>query len=68
MTTQKKRIKHVGIFLKDEDEDDEEEEKEEEPIIMGRGARNTVLDNRTRISTGKLVLRGRLWDKEKVAL
>jgi hypothetical protein len=50
MTTQKKRIKHVGIFLKDEDEDDEEEEKEEEPIIMGRGARNTVLDNRTRVS------------------
>ena len=35
---------------------------------MGWGARNAVLDNRTRISTGKPVLRGRLWDKEKVTL
>jgi hypothetical protein len=37
-------------------------------LLMGWGARKAVLDNRTRISTGKLVLRGRLWDKEKVAL
>jgi len=66
MTTQKKRIKHVGIFLKDEDEEDDEEEKEEEPVIMGRGARNAVLDNRTRVSTVKPVLRGHLWDKDKM--
>ncbi|VDI07180.1 Hypothetical predicted protein [Mytilus galloprovincialis] len=50
MTTQKKRIKHVGIFLKDEDDDEEEEEeKEEEPVLLGRGHRNAVLDSRTRM-------------------
>ena len=50
MTTQKKRIKHVGIFLKDEDDDEEEEEeKEEEPVLLGRGHRNAVLDSRTRV-------------------
>lgn len=49
MTTGKKRIKHVGIFLKDEDDEEEEEEKEDEPIQLGRGQRNAVLDSRTRM-------------------
>ncbi|KAJ8303246.1 hypothetical protein KUTeg_019642 [Tegillarca granosa] len=50
LTTLKKRIKHVGIFLKDEDEEesDEADEKEEPVLELGRGKRNTVLENRTR--------------------
>lgn len=51
MTTGKKRIKHVGIFLKDEDDEEEEEDKEEQQeALLGRGKRNAVLDNRTRVS------------------
>ncbi|XP_052232881.1 FACT complex subunit SPT16-like isoform X1 [Dreissena polymorpha] len=52
LTNSKKRWKHVGIFLKDEDEveeeDNEEEEKEAAPEMLGRGRRNAVLENRTR--------------------
>jgi FtsZ-interacting cell division protein YlmF len=52
MTTAKKRMKYMGIFLKDEDEEDnesEEEEKSQQPEILGRGRRNAVLENRTRV-------------------
>lgn len=49
LTTKQKKIKHVCIFLKDPDEVEEEEEKEEEPVLLGRGARNAVLDSRTRV-------------------
>ncbi|XP_041375424.1 FACT complex subunit SPT16-like [Gigantopelta aegis] len=50
MTNTKKRIKHIGIFLKDEDEEDEEEEEEEtKEEVLGRGARRAqMLDSRTR--------------------
>ncbi|KAL3860233.1 hypothetical protein ACJMK2_010387 [Sinanodonta woodiana] len=50
LTTSKKRIKHVGIFLKDEEEEEEEEEeeKQDQPVILGRGQRSAVLENRTR--------------------
>lgn len=49
LTTLKKKVKHIGIFLKEEDEEEEEEEeKEEEPILLGRGQRNAILDSRTR--------------------
>lgn len=48
LTTKQKKIKHVCIFLKDPDEVEEEEEKEEEPVLLGRGQRNAVLDSRTR--------------------
>jgi len=53
LTTLKKRVKHVGIFLKDDDEDDEEEEEEDQPAAepekLGRGRRgNTLTDSRTR--------------------
>lgn len=51
MTNAKKRMKYVGIFLKDEDEEEEEEEEEEkpQPELLGRGRRNAVLENRTRV-------------------
>lgn len=50
MTTGKKRIKHVGIFLKDEDDEEEEEDKDDQQeALLGRGKRNAVLDNRTRM-------------------
>lgn len=55
ITTSKKKVKHIGIFLKDEDDDEEEEEEEEEEKegnleMYGRGKRTTVLENRTRVS------------------
>ena len=48
--TVKKKVKHIGIFLKDEDEDEEEEDKTEDkkPEVLGRGKRSAVLDSRTR--------------------
>ena len=56
LTNLKKRIKHIGIFLKDEDEEEVEEEEMEIPkdtgVLLGRGRRNAVLDNRTRVSLG----------------
>lgn len=49
LTTLKKKVKHIGIFLKEEDEEEEEEEeKEREPMILGRGQRNAILESRTR--------------------
>lgn len=50
MTNSKKKIKNIGIFLKDDDDDDEEEEKENEPIEenLGRGRRTAVLDSKLR--------------------
>lgn len=36
---------------------EEEEEKEEEPVLLGRGARNAVLDSRTRVGKLHAVLR-----------
>ncbi|KAL5022386.1 hypothetical protein ScPMuIL_001541 [Solemya velum] len=49
ITTLKKRLKHIGIFLKDDDEEEEEVEKpEEQPELLGRGQRNAVLSSRTR--------------------
>ncbi|XP_052830934.1 FACT complex subunit SPT16 [Octopus bimaculoides] len=48
LTTLKKKIKHIGIFLKEEDEEEEEEEQDQEPILLGRGQRNAILDSRTR--------------------
>ncbi|XP_062583012.1 FACT complex subunit SPT16-like [Saccostrea cucullata] len=48
LTTKQKKIKHVCIFLKDPDEVEEEEEKEEEPVLLGRGQRNALVESRTR--------------------
>ena len=54
LTNIKKRIKHVGIFLKDEDEEEEVEEDLDLPKdneVLGRGRRNNaILDQRTRVS------------------
>jgi nucleosome binding factor SPN SPT16 subunit len=54
-TNSKKKIKNVGIFLKDEDEVEEEEEEEKsssaKPAIdLGRGKRTAVLDSKLRVS------------------
>ncbi|XP_067013415.1 FACT complex subunit spt16 isoform X2 [Anabrus simplex] len=52
LTPSKKKIKNVGIFLKDEEEEEEEEEEEKEdakpPEIVGRGKRSAVLDSKLR--------------------
>lgn len=53
LTQLKKKIKNVGIFLKDDDEDDEDAEAEVEvdtgkEVISGRGKRTTVLDSKLR--------------------
>ncbi|CAG9854847.1 unnamed protein product [Phyllotreta striolata] len=53
LTTSKKKIKNIGIFLKDDDESeaeeyDEEKENTPKPEIMGRGKRTAVLDSKLR--------------------
>lgn len=54
LTLSKKKIKNVGIFLKDEGEEEEEEEEKEkapkEPQILGRGKRTAVLESKLRVS------------------
>ncbi|KAL1140968.1 hypothetical protein AAG570_000894 [Ranatra chinensis] len=53
LTQSKKKLKNIGIFLKDGEEDDEEE-KENEPEatpILGRGKRSAVLDSKLRQDT-----------------
>lgn len=53
LTQSKKKVKNVGIFLKEDDEDDEENEENEEvdtgkEVLSGRGKRTTVLDTKLR--------------------
>lgn len=56
LTQSKKKVKNIGIFLKDDDsEEDEEEEvtnnsksKKSNEILDGRGRRTTVLENKLR--------------------
>lgn len=51
LTQSKKKIKNIGIFLKNDDGTDDEEEEEEEmdkQEILGRGKRSTVLDTKLR--------------------
>lgn len=55
LTASKKRIKNIGIFLKDESGDEEEEEEEDEkpstrPELLGRGKRTAILDSKLRVS------------------
>lgn len=47
LTQSKKKIKNVGIFLKDDDEE-EEEEKENKTEILGRGKRTAVIESKLR--------------------
>ena len=55
MTASKKRIKNIGIFLKDESGEEEEEEEEDEekpsrqPQNLGRGKRTAILDSKLRV-------------------
>ncbi|KAK4019969.1 hypothetical protein OUZ56_001967 [Daphnia magna] len=54
LTASKKRIKNIGIFLKDESGDEEEEEEEDDekpsrqPQNLGRGKRTAILDSKLR--------------------
>ena len=72
MTSLKKRVKHVGIFLKDEDEqgeDDGEDKENEVEEALGRGARGAkIMASKTRVCSFervKLVCTCRQsWSKE----
>ncbi|XP_045119023.1 FACT complex subunit spt16-like [Portunus trituberculatus] len=47
--TSKKKLRNVGVFLKDDDEGDEEEEtKENTSELLGRGKRTAILDSKLR--------------------
>ncbi|KAK8403962.1 hypothetical protein O3P69_000188 [Scylla paramamosain] len=47
--TSKKKLRNVGVFLKDDDEGDEEEEtKEDTSELLGRGKRTAILDSKLR--------------------
>ncbi|XP_077688214.1 FACT complex subunit SPT16 isoform X2 [Eretmochelys imbricata] len=49
LTSVKKKVKNVGIFLKNEDEEEEEEEKDEAEDLLGRSSRAAaLLTERTR--------------------
>ncbi|XP_077983541.1 FACT complex subunit SPT16-like [Glandiceps talaboti] len=47
LTTSKKKIKHIGIFLREDDSDDNDS-KEEAEEILGRGMRRAVLESKLR--------------------
>ncbi|XP_043281320.1 FACT complex subunit spt16 isoform X2 [Venturia canescens] len=52
LTPSKKKIKNVGIYLKDDEEEEEEEgsgkENEAKPEILGRGKRSAVIESKLR--------------------
>lgn len=51
LTVSKKKIKNIGIFLKDESEDEENDEEKEntpKPEILGRGKRSAVIESKLR--------------------
>lgn len=51
LTVSKKKIKNIGIFLKDdseEEENDEEKENAPKPEILGRGKRTAVIESKLR--------------------
>lgn len=52
LTQSKKKIKNIGIFLRENDEGEDEEEEEDDgekgQEILGRGKRSTVLDTKLR--------------------
>ncbi|XP_051865745.1 FACT complex subunit SPT16 [Pristis pectinata] len=50
ITSVKKKIKNIGIFLKNEDEEEEDEVKDEAEDLLGRGAKASLLTERTRVS------------------
>lgn len=51
LTNSKKKVKNIGIYLKDEEEDEEEgsgKENEPKPEILGRGKRTAVIESKLR--------------------
>lgn len=48
LTPVKKKVKNIGIFLKNEDEEEEEEENNEAENLLEKGARAALLTERTR--------------------
>ncbi|XP_059476610.1 FACT complex subunit spt16 [Neocloeon triangulifer] len=55
-TNIKKKIKNVGIFIKEEEDEEEESEKEDKndevpKTLLGRGKRTAVLDNKLRVES-----------------
>ncbi|KAG7455014.1 hypothetical protein MATL_G00251980 [Megalops atlanticus] len=48
LTPVKKKIKNVGIFLKNEDEEEDEEEADDAEELLEKGARAALLTDRTR--------------------
>uniref|UniRef100_A0A8C3UYJ5 FACT complex subunit n=1 Tax=Catharus ustulatus TaxID=91951 RepID=A0A8C3UYJ5_CATUS len=48
LTSVKKKVKNVGIFLKNEDEDEEEPDKDAAEDLLGRSSRAALLTERTR--------------------
>nr|XP_027230810.1 FACT complex subunit spt16-like isoform X1 [Penaeus vannamei] len=51
----KKKLKNIGVFLKDDDDDGEEEEDEKEDTseLLGRGKRTAILDSKLRHQTSE---------------
>lgn len=58
LTTSKKKIKNIAIFLKDDDEseDDEKENSLPDPEKFGRGRRSAVIDQKLRTVLVDLVI------------
>ncbi|NWV10928.1 SP16H protein, partial [Ptilonorhynchus violaceus] len=50
LTSVKKKVKNVGIFLKNEDEDEEEPDKDAAEDLLGRSSRAALLTERTRLN------------------
>ncbi|KAJ8681349.1 hypothetical protein QAD02_017136 [Eretmocerus hayati] len=51
LTPSKKKIKNIGIFLKDDDDEEEEDsgkENEPKPELLGRGKRTAVIESKLR--------------------
>lgn len=51
LTISKKKIKNIGVFLKDESEEEENDEEKEntpKPEILGRGKRTAVIESKLR--------------------
>ncbi|XP_059806782.1 FACT complex subunit SPT16 [Hypanus sabinus] len=48
ITSVKKKIKNIGIFLKNEDEEEDDEVKDEAEDLLGRGGKANLLTERTR--------------------
>lgn len=63
MTNSRKKLKHIGIFVKDDDGEEEEEDSKEEingkqPVPLGRGRRTAVLETKLRVSISSVCYSG----------